>query len=257
MAGYLRITTKLKYVGTSLRDRVPFAPKLGAKPDAPADWDLAMFVQSCAHVAGERVLGQRMTALVNRLLIEADQKGFPLPLLGERTSETARLDWEERVTRTVVESLTEVEQEVTKPTGWRRVVRGTVGFLGNFLPELALFGSIIVVLYLFFFEKVVPDLVRMLIPVYVTLAVLVLMHVVILFALPVRWSAIRGEFRSRLGAKLRDEFRRTFSPIPGETAAAVAAETKEVEYLLTETRQVADWLRDREQAAQVGELYGR
>ena len=86
---------------------------------------------------------------------------------------------------------------------------------------------------------------------------MVLLHVVILMVLPVRWSAIRGEFRSRLAEKLRDEFGRTFLPVPEEVAAAVAAEKKQVEELAGETRQVADWLRDREEAAHVGELYGR
>jgi hypothetical protein len=83
------------------------------------------------------------------------------------------------------------------------------------------------------------------------------MHVVILFALPVRWPAIRGEFRSRLEAKLRDEFRGTFLPIPDELAAEVAGEKREVDRLSAETHEVADWLRGREQAAQIGELYGR
>jgi hypothetical protein len=258
MAAYLRMTTKLRYVGSSLRDRVPFTPKLGAKVETPADWDLGVFVQSCARAAGERVLGQRMTALTNRLLVEADQKGFPIALLGDRTTETARLDWEDRVTRVVVDALTEVEREATKPTGWRKVVRGTVGFLGNMLPEAVLIGSILVLMYLFFVEQWVPNsLLHVLLPVYATLAVLVVMHVVILFALPVRWPAIRGEFRSRLEAKLRDEFRGTFLPIPDELAAEVAAEKREVDRLSAETREVADWLRGREQAAQIGELYGR
>lgn len=75
--------------------------------------------------------------------------------------------------------------------------------------------------------------------------------------LPIRWGAIRGEFRSRLEGKLKDEFRRAFLPLPDELAAAVATERREVEHLLTETRQVADWLREREDAAHVAELYGR
>jgi hypothetical protein len=258
MAVYLRVTTKLRYVGSSLRDRVPLAPRLGANVKTPEAWDLGEFVQSCARVAGERVLAQRMTALVNRLLVEADQRGFPLALLNDRTAETARLDWEQRTTRAVVDALTEVEREATQPTGWRKYVRGTVGFLGNVLPELVLVGSIIVLLWLFIGEGRVPDsLLYVLSPLYLTLAVMVVMHVVILLALPVRWATIRGEFRSRLAQKLRDEFGRTFLPVPDELAAAVAAEKKQVEELAGETRQVADWLRDREEAAHVGELYGR
>jgi energy-coupling factor transporter ATP-binding protein EcfA2 len=257
MAGYLRVTTKLRYVGSSLRDRVPLAPKFGTGPKTPEAWDLGEFVQSCARVAGERVLAQRMKALVNRLLVEANQRGFPLVLLNDRTAETARLDWEQRTTRAVVDALTEVEREATRPTGWRKYVRGTVGLLGNVLPELVLVGSIIVILYLFIVEQWVPSLSQMLIPLYMTLGVMVLLHVVILMVLPVRWSAIRGEFRSRLAEKLRDEFDRTFLPVPEEVAAAVAAEKQQVEELAGETRQVADWLRDREDATHVGDLYGR
>lgn len=236
---------------------MPLAPNFGAGPKTPEAWDLGEFVQSCARVAGERVLAQRMKALVNRLLVEADQRGFPLTLLNDRTAETARLDWEERTTRAVVDALTEVEREATRPTGWRKYARGAVGLLGNALPELVLVGSIIVILYLFIVEQWVPTLAQMLIPLYMTLGVLVLMHVVILTVLPVRWTAIRGEFRSRLAEKLRDEFGRTFLPVPDELAAAVAAEKKQVEEIAGETRQVADWLRDREEAAHVGELYGR
>ncbi len=257
MAGYLRVTTKLRYVGSTLRDKVPLAPRIGSRVQTPEAWDLGEFVQSCARVAGERVLGQRMTALVNRLLVEADQRGFPLALLNDRTAETARLDWEQRTTRAVVDALTEVERQATRPTGWRKYLRGAVGLLGNVLPELVLVGSIIVILYLFIVEQWVPSLAQMLIPLYMTLGVLVLMHVVILTVLPVRWAAIRGEFRSRLAVRLRGEFGRTFLPIPGELAAAVADEKRQVEELVGETKQVAAWLRDREEAANVGDLYGR
>jgi hypothetical protein len=190
--------------------------------------------------------------------VEADQKGFPIALLNDRTAEAGRLNWEERVTRGVVDALTEVEREATRPTGWRKYVRGTVALLGNLLPELVLVGSIIALMYLFFVEQWVPDsLLHVLLPVYATLGVLVVLHVVILLVLPVRWAAIRGEFRSRLGGKLRDEFRRVYLPVPDEVAAAVAEEKKQVEGLLSETRQVSDWLKEREDAAHVADLYGK
>ena len=172
MAGYLQLTTKIKYIGTSLRNKVPLAPKLGSKLDAPPDWDLGAFVQSCAHVAGERVLGQRMAALVNRLLVEADQRGFPIALLNDRTAETAKLNWEERVTHSVVDALTEVERQATNPTGWRRLVRGTIGLLGNLLPETVLVGTILVLLYRFFVENWTPEFFHVLLPLYVTLGTL-------------------------------------------------------------------------------------
>ena len=258
MAGYLRITTRMMYLGSSLRDKIPSVSRLGSKTTTPDEWDLAAFAQSSARVTGERVLGPRMIALANRLLIEADQKGFPLQLLNDRTNETVRLDWEDRVTRSLVDALTDVEREATEPTGWRKFVRGGVTFLGNALPGTVLVGSIIWLLWLFFVEQIVPNsLLHVLLPVYTTLAVLVVLHVVILFLLPVRWPAIREEFRDRLGLMLEAELDRVFLPIPMEVATAVSEEKRQVEHLITETATVADWLREREEAAHVGELYGR
>lgn len=257
MAGYLKLTTKLKYVGSGLRDKLPGVPRLGSKSAAPAAWDLAAFARSSAHVAGERVLGQRMTALASRLLVEADRKGFPLALLNDGTAEAARLAWDERVSRSLVDALADAEREATEPTGWRRVVRGAVTFFGNFLPEATLVGSIIFMLYLFFVEQYVPDLARMLLPIYLTLAVLVVLHVVVLVTLPVRWPMIRGEFRGRLEHKVKAELDGAFLALPGDVATAVRDERRAAEHLSAETAAVADWLRDREEAVRVGELYGR
>ena len=80
MAAYLKVTTRLRYAGSGLRDRLPFAGlkgKLLGQVDTPVEWNLGAFVQECARTAGERVLDQRTTALINRLLVEADAKGFP------------------------------------------------------------------------------------------------------------------------------------------------------------------------------------
>ena len=94
MAGYLRVTTKLRYVGSSLRNRVPFVGKLrGPKSENAADWDLAGFVRSCSRTASERVLGQRMAALTSRLLVETNTSGFPLAVINDRTTGTLKLDW--------------------------------------------------------------------------------------------------------------------------------------------------------------------
>ena len=258
MAGYLRVTTKLRYVGSSLRDRVPFVGKLrGAKAESATDWDLAGFVRSCSRTASERVLAQRMAALTSRLLVETSTSGFPLAVINDRTTGTLKLDWEDRITRSVVEALTEVEAEVVKPTGLRRVVREVVGVLGNFVPEAVLISSIALLLWRFFVEGLTPEFFHVLLPVYVTLGTLIALHVLILFALPVRWAAIRGEFARRLQRKLTDEFERTYLPIPRDAAAAVAAEQMQVEELRGGTREVAEWLSKREQAAHIGELYGR
>ena len=260
MAVYLRMTTKVLYVGSTLRDRVPFMPSSGksSTADPAASMDLVSFVNGCARAASERVLGRRMKSLSNRLLVEADHRGFPIALLGERTGQSARLDWEDRLTRCLVEGLLETEREAAQPTGWRKFVRGAVTGLGNLLPEAVLLGSLVLILWLFIVDQKVPDsLLYLLSPVYATLAVMVVLHVLILLVLPVRWPAIRGEFRSRLEPKLAAEFRSVFLSIPETVAGLVAEEKRQVEYLMTEAGQIADWVREREQAAKIAELYGR
>ena len=74
--------------------------------------------------------------------------------------------------------------------------------------------------------------------------------------LPVRWPAIRDRFREKLGTRLTEELERVYLPIPGEIAAALNDERKQVETLLAETKEVAEWLAAKQQAAQVTELYG-
>ena len=257
-AGWLRLTTKLKYLSSTVRDKLPLLPKGSAKVDTPDNWNLAEFVQNCSRSAGDRVLTQRLGALGNKLLVEADQKGFPLGLLTDATNEAnTKGEWNARFARGLTESLTEVEAEVTKPTGWRKWVRGGITFLANALPPVVLLGSIGVVLYQVFVELHVPSWAMLLLPLYATLVVLILMQMMVALALPVRWGSIRGQFQDRLKRKLTNELGETFLVLPDETATAVRAEKKQAEALLTETKQIADWLQTKEQASQVSGLYGR
>jgi len=142
MAAYLKLTTMVRYAGSRLRDRHPITGRLlGGKLETPVEWNLGAFVRDCARAAGERVLDQRTAALVNRLLVEADQNGFAVALLQEPTAAVARLDWRERVTGIVIEALDEVERQATNPTGWRRWLRGTITLLANTRPETALVAT--------------------------------------------------------------------------------------------------------------------
>jgi len=256
MAGWLRITTKLRYVGSALRDRFSLGSSL--RGDSKSDsWDLQAAVHTAARAAGERVLAQRMTALTNRLLVETEQNGLPMLLVNDPVLQTAKLDWDDRITRKVIDSLTQMEAEVTKPTGRRKVIRESVGFVGNFLPEAVLIGSIALLLYRFFVQGLTPEFFHVLLPVYVTVGVLIVLHVLILTALPVRWSAIRGEFGKRLDGALNEDFRAAYRPILSDTAAATTQERRDIEQLVEETLTVTTWLNEREQASQVNELYGR
>jgi energy-coupling factor transporter ATP-binding protein EcfA2 len=257
-AGWLRLTTKLKYLSSTMRDKLPMIPKGSSKSERPDDWNLTEFVQNCSRSAGDRVLTQRLGALGNKLLVEADQKGFPLGLLTESTNEANMTgEWNSRFARSLSESLTEVEAEVTKPTGWRKWVRGGLTLLANALPPIVMLGSIGVVLYQVFVELTAPTMVMLLLPLYATLVVLILMQMMVAVALPVRWGSIRGQFQERLKKKLTNELGETFLGLPDETATAVRAEKKQAEALLTEAKQIADWLQTKEQASHVSGLYGR
>jgi hypothetical protein len=258
MAAYLRLTTRLRYAGSSLRDSIPFAGRLLAsgKVETPVEWNLGAFIQECARTAGERVLDQRTAALVNRLLVEGDQKGFPLNLLNDPIAMVGRLDWRERVTRGVIDALAEVEREATHPTGWRRMLRGTLSLLANIAPELSLIATAGVILFNFIVNQQTPGLFEMSLILLVPLTVVIVFHLLILLLLPIRWPAIRGRFLARLGNRLSEEMERVYLPIPGEIALALLDERKRVDELISDTKKVADWLTERQQAAQVSELYG-
>src|SRR5438874_5973094 len=152
MAAYLRCTTRMRYSRSSLRDRLPFAGRVlpGARVETPVEWNLGAFVQECARTAGERVLDRRTTALINRLLVEGDARGFPLALLSDPTNSAGRLDWRERMTRAVIDALAEVERQATHPTGWRKLLRGTLSLFANALPEISLIATAGYLLWNFF-----------------------------------------------------------------------------------------------------------
>jgi energy-coupling factor transporter ATP-binding protein EcfA2 len=257
MAGYLRLTTMMKYAGSRLRDKHPITGRLlGAKFETPVEWNLGSFVNDCARAAGERVLDQRTTALVNRLLVEADRGGFPLHLLQEPAAAVGRLDWRERVTGLVIDALAEVEREAANPTGWRKYVRGSVTLLANTLPELSFLITASIILWQFVYEQNVPGLFQMSLIALVPLTVMVVFHLLIVTLLPVRWPGIRGDFSRALGKRFEAELDQAYLPVPGEVAAALEAERKELNALLADGRQVSEWLAARQSAARIGELYG-
>ena len=156
----------------------------------------------------------------------------------------------------MIDALAEVEREATHPTGWRRAVRGTLGVLANTLPEVALVATAGILLYNFIVKQETPGL-------FADVADRAGpahgggdLPLLILLLLPVRWPAIRERFRDKLGKRLDEELERVFLPIPIEIANALQDERAQVDTLLAETKEVAEWLSAKQQAAQVAQLYG-
>src|SRR5205085_6669895 len=78
MGAYLSVINRLQYATSALRDRLPFLPRDRDQKVAPTTWDLAQFTTSCSTTASDRHLDARNRALANRLLLAADEAGFPL-----------------------------------------------------------------------------------------------------------------------------------------------------------------------------------
>ncbi len=256
MAWYLHLFARAKYVGSTLRDRIPFVPRAAGSVETPTTWDLARFTKACSDVAGNRHLDARGKALANKLLVEADTQSFPLDILSEPMEARSALDWRQRYAGTLNEVLQQVEREWSKPTGLRRLTQAVVVWLGNWLPPVALLAALIVLLWRYFYDRADIRLPDVFVPPAILLVVLVALHLLISLLLPLRWPAIRGEFRRRLEERIRQELQSIYEPIPGDVAQALRDERRAVEKLAADTAEVASWLHQREQSASISGLYG-
>jgi hypothetical protein len=259
MAWYLSLFMRMYYVGSTLRDRLSFIPKSRGEPVVPA-WDLSLFTRACSDVAANRQLDARGKALANRLLVEADVHGFPVDVLTDPIETASRIDWRQRYAQVLSEVLQRVERQWTQPTGGKGALQTVLVFLANWLPPLTFIGALVLLLLRVYpiwgGDPHSPGIWDLLVPFVATLAVLMILHVLISVLLPLRWSAIREEFRKQLARRLHQELESTYGPVVSEVARALLDERRQVEKLLEETDEVASWLEQRQQSASVAGLYG-
>ncbi len=256
MAAYLNLFTRVKYAGNSLRDRIPFLPRPLQKVETPDTWDVAAFTRACSKNAGERHLDARGRALANRLLVEADQQGFPLDLLSPATDKAAALDWRQRYAAALVETLEQVEVQWSHPSGLRHWLQALTIFLADWLPSLALLGACVMLLWNYTMGGRAFYAGDFVLPFVVVFIVLVLLHMLVAVVFPFRWPAVRGEIQRHLERRLQTELESNYSALPNETAEALRAERRQVEKLRAETRDAGDWLEQRQRAASIDALYG-
>jgi hypothetical protein len=256
MGTYLYWVNRLKYAGSTLRDRIPFLPRFGMTTAAPKEWDLASFTHACSVAASEQHLDARSKALSNRLLLEADAQGFPLKLLSADTDAAAKLDWRSRHSQAMSDVLGQVEHSWTKPSGLRWFLQGTIVLLADWVPLLACGGMGVVLLFQYIVSGREFHWGDLLLPLVVVVMVMVVLHVLIAIFLPLRWQAIRAEFESHLEGRLRADLERGYLAAPTEVAQTLLTERRDVEQFLTEIREVTGWLEQREQAASIAGLYG-
>jgi hypothetical protein len=256
MAGYLHLVTRLKYVGSTMRQRIPFLPSFSPTAELPTAWDLAGLTRTCSAVAGDRHLDARTSALPNRLLIEAEQQGFPLALLNDATEAAARLNWRQRYAQGLVETLSQVERDWARPSGVKRWFQIGIIWLAEWVPPLVFLAACVMLLWRYFMTEVKLQLFDVLLPIVMLLLVFVILHVLIVLFLPLRWRAIRSEFQRRLEELVKHELEAAFAYIPRDVAQELLKERAELQKLEADTREVANWLKGREQAASIAGLYG-
>jgi hypothetical protein len=257
MAGYLHLFTRVRYVGSTLTNRIPF---VGGKAEAAPSWDLSKLTRACSDVAANRQLDARARALSNRLLLAASDQGFPIGSLADPVEAAGMTDWRQRHSRALSEVLQRVERQWTKPTGTGRLVQSGLVMAADFLPPLSLFAGVVLMLWRMIDPFKVGyewNLSIVLIPVVALLAVLVILHLLIVLLMPLRWASIRGEFGRQLSARIQEDLEAAYSSAPADVAATLLQERRQLEKLSGETEEVATWLSEREQSATgIEGLYG-
>jgi hypothetical protein len=262
MGWYLHAVARARFAGSTLRQRIPFVTRSKQQVETPAAWDLSLFTQACSDVAANRQLDARVKALVNRLLVAANTQGYPLSVLGEPMDVLGKIDWRQKWARGLNEVLDRVEKQWTRPTGVRRWVQGTVVFLADFLPPLALLAALGNLFLRIFdpwdhYKNVPVTWFHMFLPLIVLLGVLVALQLLINIFLPLRWEQIRGEFHKQLETRVREELESVYLEVPADEADKLAAERQRIGALIAEVHDVASWLEKREQHASIAGLYGQ
>jgi energy-coupling factor transporter ATP-binding protein EcfA2 len=260
MALYLRLTSRVRSTGGLLRGRFPFLGQGDRPAEHTPGWSLAGFAHEATRVASERVLDKRSSALVHRLLVDADRQQFPLNLLNGPTTEASRQDWHARYDRALLDSLAEVERIATKPTGIRRVVQKVLVGAANFLPEVVFIGVVLRLLWRIADPGEVGytvGLFDLFLPFVAAIIVVVMLQGLIALLLPLRWEAVRGEFQRGLTERLEKEMLAGYASVPSEVARRLLQEREQLDKLSAEVREVATWLTERQQAAGIAGLYGK
>jgi energy-coupling factor transporter ATP-binding protein EcfA2 len=255
MASFLQMGTRLRFLGSHALSKFPIP--LRTDVVVGQHWDMTDFAQSCSTEAADKHLDARSRALPNQLLVKADREGFPISLLADSVEAIAKHPWRAYFSNVLSEVMQQVEQLLVQPQGGRKLTLLVLVWLGDLLPILGLTGTCTFLLYRYFGpEGRSFELMDLVLPFATVLLTLVLLYVVVIFALPVRWPAIRGVFEAELVRRLRQELDAVYLQLPAELAEALFAERKHMEKLIDDTKEVLGWLRDREQASTVKNLYG-
>jgi ABC-type transport system involved in cytochrome bd biosynthesis fused ATPase/permease subunit len=126
------------------------------------------------------------------------------------------------------------------------------------LPELVFVSAFILLLWRYFMvEEYHISLVDLLLPFALTLVVMIFLQLLIAVVLPMRWGAVKEEFRRQLARRLASEMERVYEPIPAGIAEVILKEREQVAELTKSVSHANEWLATREQSANIAAMYGR
>jgi ABC-type protease/lipase transport system fused ATPase/permease subunit len=167
------------------------------------------------------------------------------------------IDWRGQFESAVGESLASVEREWANPTGAKGWIRGGLVLLANIVPEVTFIAAVLMLLWNYFMTKdFQPTLGSVFLPVLLTLAVLVLFHMLIHWLLPLRWPTIRNDFLNALQAQVRDRLHSAYAVIPDAVASDMTAERAAVDRIAVQVGDLRELLESRRLVAKIDSLYG-
>lgn len=255
MAGYLGLLNKIQFAGRRIRNPVSTLGEGTADPSRT--WDLVGLTRDVMTAAGQRGIEQRIHALGDRFVVAAGGAGFPSELLAPRIKEITQSDWRIQLGTAVEDALGSVEREWAQPTGVRRFLRGGLVLLANIVPELTFVGAVVILLWKAIMHKDQSlSLGSVFVPFVLTLAVLMLFHILIHLLLPLRWSTIRHDFRKHLESSVHDKLAAAYDPLLERVASDLAAERSRIDHITQQVRNLKDLLESRRQAARIDAMYG-
>lgn len=261
MAWYLGLVHKIRAFAASgsWKTRIPWVPTVSIGPTqgkAPDEFDLPAFLAQRSREASERHLSARHRAFANRLLLDADGRGFPLRLLRESVEASARNQWNARNAQSMLESLNDVERTWAEPPGARKWIQRLLVLAGNTLPSLALLTMTAVLLWQYLYDHRPFDSGDIFLPVAVVVLTVILLHALIALLIPMRWRSLRVHFHRTLRDRIEADLTSAYSAVPLAVANDLCADRERTMGYLAEVEKVADWMKSRERAMSVENLFG-
>jgi len=119
-----------------------------------------------------------------------------------------------------------------------------------------LLAMTVMLLWQYLYQHLAFDRGHIVQPLAVVILTMVILHVLIAVLIPMRWPTLRTQFHRKLQDRLNTELTSVYAPLTGQLAADLNADRERVQHYLGEVQSIASWLREREQAASVGQLFG-